>query len=580
MRPDRDGMGDAMTGPDTVGVDSWDVIVLGAGAGGMAAAAVAAREGLKTLVIEKTGYVGGTTAFSGGMVWVPNNLRMASEGRADSLEAAQQYLAATAGPGGALRQVYLERAPEAIDYLDRNTDVHLVPLAFYPDYYPDLPGATTGGRVMEPRAFDAKELGDAFRFLRAPLPEFTLLGGMMVARPDIPHFRNLFRSFRSALKVAMLVLSYAAERLRYHRGTRLVLGNALAGRLLKSLLGLGVTIRRNTAVRRLVVRDGRVTGVEVDSGGGIETLTARRGVVLATGGFSHNQEMRRRFLPNEAGPVSATAEGATGDGLRLGTEAGGDLPAENANDAFWVPASTFSREDGSPGVYPHTVTDRGKPGMFAVNAAGRRFTNESNSYHEFVHAMFRTSNESPAIPAWLICDKRSLWQYGLGAVKPMCWNIAPYKRSRYLKEAPSIAALAETIGVDAAALEQTVATYNADALTGEDSLFGRGGNAYHRYVGDPANSPNPCMRPVETAPYYAVALVPADLGTAAGLRTGPNAEVLDSAGHPVPGLYACGNDMNSIMEGSYPGPGITLGPALVFGYLAAKHMADADGRLG
>jgi len=359
-----------------------------------------------------------------------------------------------------------------------------------------------------------------------------------------------------------------------------VLGNALAGRLLKSLLALGVAIRRNTSVRRLVVRDGRVTGVEVDSGEGPETLTARRGVVLATGGFSHNDAMRRRFLPNEAGPVTAAAEGATGDGLRLGTAAGGDMPAENANDAFWVPASTFSRDDGSPGVYPHTVTDRGKPGMFAVNAAGRRFTNESNSYHEFVHAMFRAGNESPAIPAWLICDKRSLWQYGLGAVKPMCWNIAPYRRSGYLKEAPSIAELAQVIGVDAAALERTVATYNADALTGEDSQFGRGSNAYHRYVGDPANTPNPCMRPVETAPYYAVALVPADLGTAAGLRTGPNAEVLDAAGNPVPGLYACGNDMNSIMQGSYPGPGITLGPALVFGYLAAMHMAQGDGRLG
>lgn len=565
-----------MTDTDKGENDSWDVIVLGAGAGGMAAATVAAREGLRVIVLEKTGFVGGTTAYSGGMVWVPNNKKMASAGLPDSPEAADRYLTATAGPGDSLRRAYIDHAPEAIEYLDRNSAVNLVPLAFYPDYYPDEPGATTGGRVMEPLPFDANILGGAFKMLRAPLPEFTLLGGMMVARPDIVHFRGIFKSFRSALRVGQLVLSYAVERIRYHRGTHLVLGNALAARLLKSLLDLGVPIRRHTDVRRLVMGDGRVAGVEIAAGGGSTILMARRGVILATGGFSHNGDMRDKLLPGEAGPVSATAEGATGDGLRLGQEAGGDLPADNPNDAFWVPASTFTRPDGSAGVYPHTVTDRGKPGMFAVNAAGRRFTNESNSYHEFVHAMFRAANDSPAIPAWLICDRRSLWQYGLGAVKPMCLNIAPYRRSGYLKEAGTLAGLADIIGVDAAALQETVATYNRDAATGEDTQFGRGGNAYHRYVGDPANQPNPCMRPVETPPFYAVTLVPADLGTAAGLRTGPDAGVLDSAGQPVPGLYACGNDMNSIMKGSYPGPGITLGPALVFGYLAAMHLVRGD----
>ncbi|MEX2617363.1 MAG: FAD-dependent oxidoreductase [Alphaproteobacteria bacterium] len=561
-----------MTDTGKVEDGSWDVIVLGAGAGGMAAAIVAAREGLRVLVLEKTGLIGGTTAFSGGMVWVPNNLKMAAIGLTDSTEAADRYLTATAGPGDSLRQAYIAHAPEAIDYLDRNSAVNLVPLAFYPDYYPDEPGATIGGRVMEPLPFDANILGSTFKLLRAPLPEFTLLGGMMVARPDIVHFRGIFKSLRSALRVGQLVLSYAVERIRYHRGTQLVLGNALAARLLKSLIDLGVPIRRHTDVRRLVMRDGRVAGVEIASGGGSTVLMAHRGVILATGGFSHNGEMREKRLPGEAGPVSATAEGATGDGLRLGQEVGGDLPADNPNDAFWVPASTFTRRDGSLGVYPHTVTDRGKPGMFAVNAAGRRFTNESNSYHEFVHAMFRAANDSPAIPAWLICDRRSLWQYGLGAVKPMCLNIAPYRRSGYLKEAGTLAELADIIGVNADALQETVTTYNRDAATGEDTQFGRGGNAYHRYVGDPANQPNPCMRPVESPPFYAVALVPADLGTAAGLRTGPNAEVLDAAGQPVPGLYACGNDMNSIMNGSYPGPGITLGPALVFGYLAAMNL--------
>ena len=563
--------------------DGYDVIVLGAGAGGMAAAAVAATEGLKTLVLEKTGYVGGTMAVSGGMVWAPNNAKMAPAGLPDTPEDAQTYLDATTrdattGPGGGdsgadLRRIFLREAPGAIAYLDTKTHVHLVPLPFYPDYYPDEPGATLGGRVMEPVAFDARELGDAFKMLRPPLPEFTLFGGMMVARPDIVHFRQVFKSLVSTLRVARLVLSYALQRLRLHRGANLVLGNALAGRLLKSLLARDVPIRLNTTTNRLIEDSGRITGVEIVTPSGPKVITARRGVVLAAGGFSHSAELRARLLPAEAGMHSAASEGDSGDGLTLGLAVGATIPDDNDSNAFWAPVSRFTRADGAPGVYPHTVTDRGKPGMLAVNQRGRRFTNESNSYHDFVQAMFRSHNQSPTIPAHLICDRRSLWQYGLGAVKPMCLRLAPYLRSGYLISAPSLAELAQKLGVDSAAVAETVATYNADALNGEDTAFGRGSNAYHKYVGDPANEPNPCMRPVETAPFYAVTLHPADLGTAAGVRTSGAGEVLNEDGAPIAGLYACGADMNSVMGGSYPGPGITLGPALVFGYLAAMHMA-------
>lgn len=566
----------AIADPDPL--ESYDVIVLGAGAGGMTAAVVAANEGLKTLVIEKTDYVGGTTALSGGMVWVPNNTKMAASGLSDTAEDAQTYLDATAGQGGdggdcaALRRIFLAEAPKAIDYLDRNSHVHLVPLAFYPDYYPDKPGATLGGRVMEPLALDARELGEAFKLLRPPLPEFTLFGGMMVARPDIVHFRGVLRSPASALKVARLILSYLIDRTRFHRGANLVLGNALAGRLLKSLLALDVPIRRNTVTNRLVKEGGRIVGVEIATPSGHMVIKARRGVVLAAGGFSHDPDLRARYLPGEAGMHSAAAVGNSGDGVKLAMTAGGSVPEDNASNAFWAPVSRFTRADGSAGVYPHTVTDRGKPGMLAVNHDGRRFTNESNSYHEFVLAMFRSHNSSPTIPSHLLCDQQSLWQYGLGAVKPMALRLAPYLRSGYLIKASSLAELAQKIGVDPGHLTETVATYNADALRGEDTAFGRGSNAYHKYVGDPANQPNPCMRPVAKPPFYAVTLYPGDLGTAAGARTGPNGEVLSQDGTAIPGLYACGNDMNSIMAGNYPGPGITLGPALVFGYLAAMHL--------
>jgi succinate dehydrogenase/fumarate reductase flavoprotein subunit len=556
-------------------LDAYDVIVLGAGAGGMAAAIVAANEGLNTLVLEKTTYVGGTTSVSGGMVWAPNNAKMAACGLSDSMEDAQTYLESTVGRGAGaeLRAVFLREASNAIDYFDCNTHVHLAPLPFYPDYYPDEPGATLGGRVMEPVPFDARELGDDFKFLRPPLPEFTLFGGMMVARPDIVHFRKMFRSPTSAVRVARLIFSYLIERIKLHRGANLVLGNALAGRLLKSLLALDVPIRLNTVTNRLVDVDGRIVGVEIETPSGPTIITARRGVVLAAGGFSHSPDLRVRLLPPEAEMHSAAATGNSGDGLVLALTAGGRIPEDNVSNAFWAPVSRFTRADGSLGVYPHTVTDRGKPGMLAINHDGHRFTNESNSYHDFVQAMFRMNNQSPAIPAYLICDRRSLWQYGLGAVKPMTIRIAPYVRNGYLITAPSLAALAKKLGVDPGHVDETIATYNADAVRGEDTAFGRGANAYHRYVGDLANEPNPCMRPVETPPFYAVKLYPADLGTAAGVGTSGNGEVLNQDGAPITGLYACGNDMNSIMGGAYPGPGITLGPALVFGYLAAMHMA-------
>ena len=309
------------TEPDAA--DTYDVIVLGAGAGGMAAAVVAANEGLDTLLLEKTEYVGGTTAVSGGMVWVPNNAKMAGAGLPDALEEAQKYLDATAGAengdtdSAELRRVFLDAAPDAIDYLDRNSQVQLVPLTFYPDYYPDLPGATQGGRVLEPMAFDARELGESFKMLRPPLPEFTLLGGMMVARPDIVHFRRIFKSPLSVLRVARLVAAYAWQRTRLHRGANLVLGNALAGRLLKSLLLLGVEIRRNTVTRRLLEEDGRITGVEIETPGGVQRIKARRGVVLAAGGFSHDAALRGLLLPSEAGMHSAAAPGNTGDGVNL-----------------------------------------------------------------------------------------------------------------------------------------------------------------------------------------------------------------------------------------------------------------------
>lgn len=555
--------------------EDHDVIVIGAGAGGMTAACVAAAEGLATLLIEKADRVGGTTSVSGGMVWVPANAKMRAAGLTDSLEQARLYLSHTV-PGDfhrELREVFLTRAPEAIEYLEAHTALALKPVMFYPDYYPDLPGATLGGRVLEPVPFDGRELGRHFGLLRPPLPEFMLFGGMMVDRADIPHFRTAWRSLPSALRVARVVARHARDRLSFDRGAHLVLGNALAARLLKSVVTLDVKLRTLTQVASLAMEGGRVAGVTLADG---THLCARRGVVLAAGGFSNDAELRARYLPAETGPSSAACSTNSGDGLRLGLAAGGCMVEENTNNAYWTPVSRFRRADGTSAVYPHTVTDRGKPGFIAVDRLGQRFTNEAVSYHEFVQAMFRAH----AIPAFLICDRAGVWKYGLGAVKPFTPSLGAYTASGYLARGASIRALAGALGIDPAALEATVLRYNEDARTGVDQAFRKGGNPYGKYLGDAGHTPNPCMAPIERGPFYAVALYPGDLGTAAGLRTNVHAQVLDAAGAPIAGLYACGNDMNTIMNGGYPGPGITLGPALTFGYIAGRHLSRAESPAG
>jgi len=554
--------------------EETDVVILGAGAGGMAAACVASVQGLETLLLEKTRYVGGTTAISGGMVWAPNC--DFDQACGDSRAKSESYLLATVPTdrGRDLRDAFLDAAPAAIAYLECHTAVQLKPVPVYPDYYPDAEGATTSGRVLEPVPFDGRELGTAFATLRSPLPEFTLFGGMMVARADIPHFRNMFRSFRSAARVARLVSAYLVQRLRHRRGTDLVLGNALVARLLKSLLDQSVPVRLGVDVVRLEMRDGRAAGVVVVEENGSERLIrARRAVILATGGFSHDGARRKSLFPLGAEQLTATAEGGTGDGLSLGTGAGGRMDIGEFGPAYWVPASQYRRADGRHVVFPHTVTDRGKPGLIAVTSQGRRFTNEAVSYHEFVRAMLRRNDAGHAVPAHLICDRRFLWKYGLGAIHPMTGLLKSYKAAGYLTEAVSLGELSRSLGIDAEALTETVERHNRDARTGVDTEFGRGGNVYQRHFGDQDVRPNPCLAPIETPPFYSVSVYPADLGTACGLATNAHAQVLDGSGTPVPGLYACGNDMMSIMQGAYPGPGITIGPALTFGYLAAIHAA-------
>jgi len=393
---------------------------------------------------------------------------------------------------------------------------------------------------------------------------------MIGSGAELVHFMRWSKSPASAAFVARRLLGHGAARLFYGRGVRLTNGNALAGRLLKSAADAGVTLLHSSPLKQLLVQEGRVCGGHV---GDLE-VRARRGVVLACGGFPRDETRTRRLFPHRAHFTPAPA-GNTGDGLRLGEAVGARIDESLPNAAAWVPVSKVPRAGGSFGLFPHFI-DRAKPGVIAVTARGERFVNEGNSYHDFVQALFRACGESP-VTAWLITDQRALRAYGLGFVKPRPLPVAPHLASGYLKQGRNLPELGAACGIQAHNLEETVGTYNRHAREGQDPAFGKGGTAYNRFYGDPDIRPNPCVAPIEAPPFYAVQVHVGDLGTYAGIATNEHGQALDANRRPIPGLYAAGNDALSIMGGNYPGPGITLGPAMTFGWIAARHLAGAAG---
>ncbi|HZU65006.1 MAG TPA: FAD-binding protein [Novosphingobium sp.] len=566
-----------MSPPDScVPAEEVDLLVFGAGAGGMTAALVASLEGLNVLLCEKTGQVGGITATSGGTAWVPGTDLSIRAGVPDSTADAAAFLASVVGNrgGDALRQAFLDSGPAAIRELDEQTDAKFVAASAHPDYLGNHPGAAFGGRALAPLPFDGRLLGRDFARIRPPRPEFMGPTGMMVARNELDALLRPFASLAHFKAAAGLLLRQAADRLRYPRGTRLVMGNALVARLFYSLRQRKVPVRFDTALRDLIVEQGRVVGARVDGPAGPATLRARYGVVLATGGIAHNPALRARLFPQSA-TRSLAPDGNTGDGVSAASRIGAPVDAGGDSPALWMPTSVLNKPQGAEALWPHILLDRAKPGLIAVNAAGRRFVNESDSYHDFVMGMLRAHETAPSVPAHLICDAAFLQQYGLGLALPGAKGRRRLVKAGYLIEAPDLPTLAARIGVDAAALQRTVERHNGFAQTGVDADFGRGTSPMNRFNGDPAHTPNPCMRPIATAPYYAVAVWPADLAASAGLQGDVDGRVLDESGAPIAGLFACGNDLASIFRGTYPGPGTTIGPAMVFGWRIAKAAAKA-----
>lgn len=554
-----------------------DVLVVGTGASGMSAAVTAAAQGLKVLVVDKEARYGGTTARSGGWLWIPGTHLATEQGLREPAGAAKAYLRheATSHFDEARVDAFLEQGPKAIEFFTRHTCVQFDMPAVFPDYHAEADGGQPGGRSMVTRPFDGRELGARVKQLAPPLPELTVFGMMLGSGAEIKHFMRAFKSPASFAYVAKRLLRHMADVLRHGRGMTLTNGNALAGRLAKAGMDLDIPVWLSTPVTALTLDGGRVTGAKIRHEGRELRVRAEAGVVLACGGFPFDIERRKQLFshaPTGKEHFSPSPPTNTGDGLRLAEAVGGWVDGSIPHAAAWVPTSVTTRPDGSAGVMPHFI-DRAKPGVIAVTTDGKRFTNEGNSYHDFVQAMVAACQGKPAVTAWLLCDHKALRDYGLGCVAPFPMPIGRHLKSGYLKRGDSIANLAHQIGVDAATLQATVDEFNANARRGEDPLFGKGSKAYNRYQGDANVTPNPCLAPLEHGPYYAIKLVVGDIGTFAGLVTDARTRVLDANRQPITGLYAVGNDAASIMGGNYPGAGITLGPAVTFGYVAGMELA-------
>lgn len=560
----------------------FDLVVVGSGAAGLSAAVFAALEGRSVLVIERTEYVGGTSALSAATTWVPNSMHAEKVATGDSIEKAARFLDGAVGnrSSAALRAAFLRAGPEAIATLESRSDVRFRPYATHPDYESDIEGSTLRGRALEPVPFDGRALGEDLFRIRPPIPEFTLFGGMMIDRTDIGHLLNLKKSLKSFLHAAAILGRYGLDRVRGKRGTRLVMGNALIGRLLLTLKKHGGQILTQANVTALRAGPDGVTGVAIEQDGQRREIAALHGVVLAAGGFNRHPKRRGEFLNAPAPALSPAAPGHTGAMQDMALALGARFSEGGLDNAYWAPVSTRKRPDGTIAVFPHFVLDRSKPGTVCVDQTGRRFVNESISYHRFVRAMFEANRTRPTIPCWIVTDAEGLRRYGLGMVRMGTRNLEPLLADGYLLEGATIRDLAAKIGVPLDTLAGTVENMNAYAQTGIDSEFGRGTTAYHRINGDASRGfPNPTLGPIATGPFYAVKLEPGDIGAATGLVIDEDAQVLGKDDRPIGRLYACGNEAGSIMGGVYPGPGITIGPAITFAFRAVRHALGRPGKV-
>jgi 3-oxosteroid 1-dehydrogenase len=557
-------------------VVSWDrtvdVVIVGSGGGGMVAALAAADAGASALVLEKQELLGGSTAMSGGVVWIPNNPVMQAEGVPDSYEDAMVHFEAVVGDVGPAssferRHAFLTAGPEMIAFLQRG-GVRFAYCRGYSDYYSSAKGGHDLGRSVEPVPFDGRLLGDWLPRLQPGLAKSLGLAVMTNEARSLSHYNRSLRAFAISARVALR--TYSA---RLRRQELLTNGASLIAQMLHVAIDSGVTVWTEAPLEDLIVEEGRVMGVRSVRAGAPVLIRARQGVVLASGGFAHNPEMREQYggeQPNRA-RWSMANPGDTGEALQAAMRLG--AKTDLMDEAWWLPSPRTGR-------FGQSTLDqaRQRPRTIYVDAAGRRFVNESNSYMEVGKAMYARDKMSRAVPCWLIFDDRYRKRYAHLRSRP---GRFPRKllESGMLKQAWTLEDLARMCDIDPAGLSETVERFNENAERGVDPDYGRGESAYNRALGDPNHKVHPCLGPIDEPPYYAVQVLPGDIGTCGGLVTNEHAQVVDQASVPIDGLYATGNCTATVMGRHYLGPGASIANSMVFGYLAARHAARSSAPL-
>lgn len=559
---------------------SWnkevDVVVVGSGAGGMLSALVAAKNRAEVLIVEKDRLWGGTSSTSGGGIWIPGSDQARAAGFEDNLDDAFRYVRALSAdnvPDANIR-AYVDNAATMLRWVTANTGV-VYTAQPYPDYHAENPGGSvTGFRTHLPETFDGTLLGPDLKTQRLPSPAASLFGYLNWTFAET--YQLLYRSKGWFTGLSRNLAKYWFDwplRFTSRKDRRLTLGNALTGALRVALNQAGVPLWLQTPMSELVTEDGRITGIVVQKDGQPYRIRARKGVVLAAGGFDKNQQMRDANAPlYRNAQYSGGVTSNTGDSIRAGTAVGAgtmNLQSAWAAPVFFVPGEDRGRL---------CTIERALPGCFVVNQRGQRYFNEAASYHIVGQQMARRDAEfGDASPSWMVFDHRYRHLYPMGPVLPLVPDWLQSRGARaILKKGRTIGELAKQIGVDPAALETSVARFNQHAAQGEDPDFRRGEAAYDRMYGDYRHQPNPCLRPLSDAPFYAIPIYPGDIGTNGGLRTNARAQVVDPDGQPIAGLYAVGNNAASAMGESYPGAGVTLGPSMTFGYIAARDLTGAN----